>query len=193
MFDVEKRFLFDIDENRALVPNPGIVADYRRVLESGRAPAEASAIPRRDREPIVLFLTQAWGANGELSIDAEVSTVLDVAHRLRNTAYRLVLKLHPHDHADKYADVLREKDVMLMEDSLVLERILPSLEQSDAVVSYNSTALLTAAVLYSIPAFTVGENLLNRPETGPWFRDFHQEFLVLARHHVRAFDRFVPE
>jgi hypothetical protein len=139
---------------------------------------------------VALFLTQAWGANGQLSRDAELSTIEAVAERLRNTPYLLVVKLHPHDRADKYTELLENEHVALMENSMVLERILPCLTSADIVVSYNSTALLTAAVLHSIPAFRVGDDLVDRGDTGEWFRDFHREFRVLARHQVLDFMEF---
>lgn len=189
-FEQQVRFLFSVDEERALVPNPEIVADYRRVLDSNRWRVENSLIPRHGTQPVALFLTQAWGTNGELSTDAELSTIRMVAQQLRKTPYLLVLKLHPHDRAEKYGDLLTEEHVVLMESSKVLERVLPCLESTDIVVSYNSTALLTAATLYSIPAFSVGDCLLDRADTGQWFRDFHQEFRILARDQVRDFGLF---
>ncbi|MFP4055221.1 MAG: polysialyltransferase family glycosyltransferase, partial [Phycisphaerae bacterium] len=170
-----------------LEPNGPVLEDYR---ESMKAAPQPPAVGSGER-PRAVLLTQPWAADGQIDPDAEKQLLGKVLGRLRERGFEVLVKPHPREPAGKYETMFAEQQAPgeLLPQAVTVERLFPALGEGDIVVGYNSTSLLTAALLYGLRVYTIGDTQPCREQTGGWYRRTQDGFVELAGDSVGDFEQ----
>ena len=157
--NVENRFLFTLEENKLIV-NKAIANCYRLVIGKSKKVSKKA----KSAKPIAIILTQPFSEEGQIPLGQETSLVKAVIHILIETGFDVIVKPHPRETIGKYTAVLakfEDEPVKLIQQKIPLENLFAELPLA-CVIGYTSTALLTAKVLYNIPAITIIDILSNQ-------------------------------
>jgi len=187
-YPLEERFIFRRDATTgALAPNEAVVADYQVAMGAAHAGAPGLA---RGRRPIALVVPQPWSETQQVSREDELDLMRLMATRLVTAGFDVRIKPHPREAPGKYGVAATwSGDGCRAEDAAVaVERLFAGLRPGDVVVGFNSTCLLTASLLFGLPAYTVGGVLMARPGTGEWYRALQEGFTRLAGDSVGDFE-----
>lgn len=186
-FTLESRFLFEFDEaSGQLEPVPDIVRDYRALYV--HATGDDAALQPTERRPTGIIITQPWSEYKQLDVKHEIELVSHAVTKLLDRKLRVVIKPHPREAAAKYKclqERFRGNDVQVIQGAKPVEEHFSSLLPGSCVVGYNSTALLTAFVLYNLPAYSFGSQLIGRPTTGELLGNSQRQFDQLFGHIVK--------
>lgn len=159
--NIENRFLFTLEENKLIV-NKAISNCYRLIIDKGKKVSREA----KSAKPVAIILTQPFSEEGQILLGQEISLVKAVIHILIETGFDVVVKPHPRETIGKYAAVLAEFEdgpVKLIQQKMPVENLFAELPLA-CVIGYTSTALLTAKVLYNIPAIAIIDILTNHGE-----------------------------
>jgi|GEM_PF-3639480 len=184
-YDVEHRFAFRRTPSGELAANGPVAADYAAVTRLGADPA---AWPARRGRPVALVLPQPYSEARQVDAAAERAALEGVVRRLEAAGFDVWLKPHPRERAGKYDGEAGEW-CRLLGGAQAVERLLAALGAGDVVVSINSTALLTARLLFGLDCCTYGPALLRGRQAGRLLRDAQGNFQTLAGLGVEDFDR----
>lgn len=160
--NVENRLLFTLEGNKFIV-NKAIANCYRLVIDKGKKVSREA----KSAKPVALILTEPFSEQGHIPLVQETSMVKAVIHILIQTGFDVIMKPHPRETIGKYAAVLAEfedEPVKLLQQKMPIERSFAELPLA-CVIGYISTALLTAKVLYNIPAIMIIDILINQGGT----------------------------
>lgn len=185
LFRAEERFLFKVKEGE-LVPNPEVVNNYLHVLSS-----EFGENQENDSIATALLITQPFSEYRQLSIDREKELIGRMVAYLIRKGFRVCIKPHPRERSEKYNEILTElglkSAIQVLPQNYPIERDYAAFKSKKTiVVGYTSTALLTAAVLYGLPAYSAVDLLLNET-CGELIRESCLIFRRLTRRLIKRF------
>lgn len=150
----EKRFLFVSSNSKpGLEPDSQVVESYRAVLARGHAPEQ-----HRSGYPVALVLTQPWSELGDLSEISQFELIQKLTRKLVEKNYHVIIKSHPREAVGKYNNLTISNTnescpgIVCATKNVAAEMYFSEMRSTDIVVGFNSTALVTAAVLYNIEA-----------------------------------------
>jgi len=183
----ERRPVFLSGPDGVLQPNEPVLEDYRQSMAAGPEPPAVGS----GQGPRAVLLTQPWAADGQIDPDAEKRLLGAVLKRLKERGFEVLIKPHPREPRGKYEAVLAEQDAPgeLLPQAITVERLFPALGEEDVVVGYNSTSLLTAALLYGLRVYTIGDTEPCRRHTGGWYRRTQEGFVELSGDAVGDFEQ----
>lgn len=162
-----------------LQPDVAVAATYRSYFLARSAEYEkrTQRIHARPEPGAVIWLSQPNNSSVRERQEC-IAWVRDTGRALRSRGISLWVKLHPRESADEYAG----SELSIVEDTGALEEILPILQPA-AVIGRDSTGLVTAAVLYGLPAFSVSGLAPFRGHTGT---QSGRELFVRLKHLVHS-------
>lgn len=109
-----------------------------------------------------------------------------------------LLKPHPREDIAKYASLQRHFDpteFQLSKFSGAAEALFSRLNpNTDAVIGYNSTALIAAQVFYGIRAYSMGYEVINNGScVGRIFREHFEVFARMTRELVTDYESLISK
>ena len=196
LINTERRFAFKVDESSGQIhPNPGIVRSYRNILDQQEGSTQFGA---DINSPIQLVITQPWVEMGELSWNQVELQLRRVIGSGKERSYVTLLKPHPREDIAKYASLQRHFDpteFQLSKFSGAAEALFSRLNpNTDAVIGYNSTALIAAQVFYGIRAYSMGYEVINNGScVGRIFREHFEVFARMTRELVTDYESLISK
>lgn len=138
--------------------NELVAEDYRLVLDKN----EKNIDPICLREcRMALILSQPWSELGYIAEKSQLDLIRDLIAKLVDQGFGVIIKPHPRESCGKYSGLIEEQNnkpyspVELAKEDVAAEKYFHIMRDGDIVVGFNSTALVTASVLYNIQARNV--------------------------------------
>jgi Alpha-2,8-polysialyltransferase (POLYST) len=158
-FPTEDRLLFH-RINGTLVPNTNTIEFYKKAIK-----CRARLTPSKDQDEVksAIIVTHPYSEDSFFSVEFELSFVQELIELLNRNSIHPVIKPHPTEQSHKYDSVGKKNDVSILKAEFPVEEILLAINPT-CVIGTTSTALLTANLLYDIPAISVVEFFLNRSD-----------------------------
>jgi hypothetical protein len=186
----ESRFVFAKDQATGrLMINEPVAEDYRRAIG---ATAGSRDVLERTALPIAIILSQPWAeaSTNPAEGQAQFDLLCRVSARLAKAGYDVCLKPHPREQAGKYGEAvaLGAAGFRLIAGEHAAERMFNSMRPGDIVIGYNSSALMTARLLFGLGTYTLSHLLAGMPQVGEWFSTAQKAFDLLAGPSVRPFE-----
>ncbi len=186
----ESRFAFAMGEATGrLVANEPVAEEYRRVIH-----AVGDGIYAMDRtaKPVALILPQPWAEapTSQAEGGREMNLLIRVAARLDERGYDVRLKPHPRERAGKYDQAIASGGAkfQLMPAGQAAEFVFERLRPGDVVIGYNTSALMTARLLFGLGTYTLSGLLAETTDVGEWFSAAQEAFETLAGPSVAPFE-----
>lgn len=159
----------------SLTLNERMFPFYKSVIQE-KAAKMAVACSGFSLERKILICTTAW-ERAAIADDEDYETLLKVCRYLHAKGFQLVLKPHPRDKF--FQRRAKDMQAQLLQHSIPME-VICAISQPAAIISFSSTALITARLFWNIPAFCLSDLLdmsklgdVYRKETSDFKRVFH--------------------
>jgi hypothetical protein len=155
---IEKRFLLEQNQGK-LIPNRQLADSYRNILE--RKGAIHERVERNN--PMAILVTAPLLEDDEATLIAESNFLEAIINILLEWGFAVIIKPHPNETANKYSYIsarFKSGQVKLVEQKVAAE-ILFSALKPDCVIGYDSSSLIYASIIYSIPAIRIIDILLS--------------------------------
>lgn len=186
IFPSEKRLLCQ-RKSGILIPNWEVIDSYRLILNQHVSDFGTTAHPSSTG----IILTQPFSECDQIDGDTEFRVLEQIVRELWRFDLDVIVKPHPREKKDKYQSFVkrlkRERSLSTADKALLAERLFSSV-RPQCVVGYMSTSLLTAALLYGIPAFSASRLLLSQ-NVGPLILEGAREFSKLTKGIIHEFTR----
>ncbi len=186
----ESRFVFAKDEATGLLTlNESVAEEYRRVIA---AVGDGTVAVERSARPVALILPQPWAEapTSQAEGGSEMGLLIRVAARLAERGYDVHLKPHPREQEGKYDEAIASGGAKfrLMPAGRAAERVFDGMKPGDAVIGYNTSALMTARLLFGLDTYTLSGLLAETTDVGEWFSTAQKAFESLAGPSVAPFE-----
>ncbi len=190
-FDTQTQHVFTQPApGQPLQLTPGVAEAYRRAMLAHDLPD--GEVRAHDR-PIALLLPQPWIKSGQLADRDEMQLLGRVAERLFAAGMDLWIKPHPREDPARYRAIAAEHAdrCRVLPRGYAAELLYAALRPRDIVIGFNSSSLITAALLFEAQTYTLGDILTDSGRAGAWFSRIQQTFRDLAGTAVRDYrERF---
>ena len=160
-----------VENNGRLQPNIMACRYYRRVLsEYSDKYLQQVSVP--DLNDSILIGTMAY-SHSEIQGNSDVITLQKVVNKLVDAGYRVYMKPHPRDvgYRQRYATLQCE----FLDVPCSMETLMVKYPQLKAVISFSSTSLVTAQLLFNIKAISI-LNIIDEDMYGKYIQDEMDSF-----------------
>lgn len=136
-----------------LQPNDEAVACYKSIIAERITALDCSEFDYNVFDNHVIICTMAYPREG-MRNGTDIRTIKQIIQSLQAEAYKVIIKPHPRelDYMQYYADIGCE---VFAERGVSIETILYKAKNVKAVISFSSTALVTAKLLFGIRAISI--------------------------------------
>ncbi|WP_156972078.1 alpha-2,8-polysialyltransferase family protein [Syntrophaceticus schinkii] len=146
---VENRFLFNNVKNNLRV-NATVRDNYNKLLL-----ANANQYPLQG--PVALFVTNPYSEYNYVDVIDEYNNIVKkIVQLLIKNGFKVIIKPHPREDPNKYQKLINKNNngnIKILNKNKPIEKEIVLIKPS-VIVGFMSTALLTAKVIFNIPAFT---------------------------------------
>lgn len=160
----ENRFLFSKKQDK-LIPIWAVINSYKNVLEKRKRYIEKV----KNTEPLAIIVTQPFSEYGRVPLEYELNLTETVVNIIVQKGLSVAIKPHPRETMDKYTSILtkfKSEQIELIQQKAPVEDFFLTLNPV-CVIGYTSTSLVNARVLYTIPAISMINILLETSNDGP--------------------------
>lgn len=161
-----------VKENGKLLPNTVSLKYYHQVLTSYTL-ANKSVLPNENLNGSIVICTMAY-LHSEIKDNEDVNVLTRVVKAIKQKGLTVYLKPHPRDNGyrNRYATL----GCMFIDSHCSIEALYVNSPKIRAVVSFSSTSLVTAQLLFGIKGFSI-LNLLDKRKFGMYIQEEMDSFL----------------
>ncbi len=156
----------------SLKPNALSLKYYKEVL-TAYSNKNKEQLPAEDLNDSVVICTMAY-LHSEIQDREDVAVLQRVVQAIKRKGLKVYLKPHPRDtdYRNRYADL----GCLFLDCSCSVEALFVNSPHIRAVISFSSTSLVTAQLLFGIKGVSV-LNLLDKRKFGPYIQEEMDSFL----------------
>lgn len=174
---IENRFLFKNVKNNLRV-NTTVRDNYKKLLITN-----SDGYPLQG--PVALFVTNPYSEYNYIDVTDEYNIVKEIVQLLIKNGFEVMIKPHPREKHNKYQKLIYNGNIKILNKNNPVEKEIGLIKPS-VIVGFMSTALLTAKVIFNIPAFTAVNYIFEVPHNS--FLDvYFEEFNLLTKDFIKDF------
>jgi hypothetical protein len=173
---IENRFLFR--KESPLKINENISNSYKEVLK-----LKKNSLDIDIHDKTILIIPQPFSELNYVTLEEELRVMSSLIKFINKKGIKPLLKPHPREKKDKYAN-LKDCDFGIIENNSPVEEIIPHLNPI-CVIGYTSTALLNSKAFFGITAISLMDILTMKDDA----MDVDEEFKILTSNYVNFVDK----
>lgn len=144
-----------ISKSKKLIPNKDLIPYYEKAFKMCYDIVSLD-VDKNDIEQSVILCTTAWYRD-KIKEDEDLRVLKRICGFIREKGFHIFLKLHPRD--TYFASKIEDLGCDLLDTKgLVLESVF-TWSKPKAVISFSSTALITAKLIWNIPVYCLSKML----------------------------------
>ncbi len=159
-----------LEHENELQPNPLAIKYYREVIFKYCSKYSWNGVP--DLNGCIVICTMAY-LHSEIQDEADVMILREISLKLQEFGYKVYLKPHPRDtgYHQRYAPLCCE----FLDVNCSVETLMARYPRIRAIVSFSSTSLVTAKLIFNVPAISI-LNMTEINKYGKYIQDEMNSF-----------------
>lgn len=159
-----------LEQGNGIYPNPQAIKYYRDVITKYCCKYSWNSVP--DLNDCIVLCSMAY-LHSEIQDEADVNILREISLKFQQAGYKVYLKPHPRDagYHQRYAPLSCE----FLNVDCSVETLMARYHRIKAIVSFSSTSLVTAKLIFNIPAFSI-LNMLDMDKYGRYIQDEMNSF-----------------
>jgi len=191
-FPCRKLYLFRRD------PKTEEIVLYSELAEAWRGILDRSVTFNRPSSAAsaryAILVTEPWSENNQMPAGLEQEVIRQIISVLDQLGFKILLKPHPREPKDKHRGIVESRgvgQVEMLDGSVAIETMYPSLTSEDIVVGMSSQALVTANVIFGLDSYSADSLVAGNPDTGAYYRLYSRHYLQQFAQYVKDFGELV--